>query len=307
MTILYAGDADEADQWLNAVREINPGLSFRCWPEIGPVEEIDFVIVGGRLRGEFPQLPKLRGIQSTWAGVNHLMQSASLPAGVPVARMVDDGLTCSMSEYLAFQVLDHLRQGSVLRQAQHENRWLEGLQVRHGTIGIMGLGALGVDVARQFAALNLALRGWSRTPKSVPGVSCYAGMEQLNDFLAGCDLLICLLPLTPETRGILSGALLARLPQGACLINAARGPHLMDDDLIAALDSGHLSRAVLDVFHVEPLPADHPFWRHPRITVTPHIAAITRAGTGAALIVENYRRALAGQELVNQVDRQLGY
>jgi len=307
MTILYAGDADEADQWLNAVREIDPGLNFRCWPETGPTDEVDFIIVGGGLRGEFPPFPALRGIQSTWAGVNHLMQSASLPAGVPVARMVDDGLTCSMTEYLVFQVLDHFRQGPLLRQAQGEQRWLEGLQARRGTVGIMGLGALGLDAARQFTALGLSLRGWSRTPKTVPDVTCFAGAEQLPDFLAGCDLLICLLPLTPETRGILSGALLAQLPQGAALINAARGPHLVDEDLIAALDSNHLSRAVLDVFHTEPLPTDHPFWRHPRITVTPHIAAITRAGTGAALIVENYRRALAGQELVNQVDRQRGY
>jgi glyoxylate/hydroxypyruvate reductase A len=307
MTILYAGDADEADQWLNAVCEIDPGLSFRCWPEIGPAEEIDFVIVGGRLRGEFPHLPRLRGIQSTWAGVNHLMQGASLPDGVPVARMVDDGLTCSMTEYLVFQVLDHFRQGPLLRQAQARQQWMEGLQPRRGTVGVMGLGALGLDAARQFASLGLTLRGWSRTPKTVPDVICHAGMEQLSEFLAGCDLLICLLPLTAETRGILSGTLLAQLPKGACLINAARGPHLVDDDLIAALDSGHLSRAVLDVFHAEPLPSDHPFWRHPRITVTPHIAAITRAGTGATLIVENHRRALAGQELINQVDRRLGY
>lgn len=307
MTILYAGDADEADQWLNAVREIDPGLTFRCWPEIGPVTEIDFIIVGGRLQGEFPAFPQLRGIQSTWAGVNHLMQSVSLPAGVPIARMVDDGLTCSMTEYLVFQVLDHFRQGPMLRQAQSERRWLEGLQPQRGTIGIMGLGALGLDAARQFTALGFSLRGWSRSPKAIPDVTCYAGTEQLKAFLVGCDILICLLPLTPETRGILCGALLAQLPRGACLINAARGPHLVDDDLIAALDGGHLSRAVLDVFHAEPLPSDHPFWRHPRITVTPHIAAITRAGTGAALIVENYRRARAGQELINQVDRQLGY
>ncbi|HVJ42206.1 MAG TPA: glyoxylate/hydroxypyruvate reductase A [Dongiaceae bacterium] len=309
MTILYAGDADEAEQWLSAIREIDAGLSFRRWPECGATDEIEFMIVGGRLPGEFPRFTNLRAIQSTWAGVNHLLQSGSLPAGVPIARMVDDGLTCSMTEYLVFQVLDHLRRGPELRQAQRDGRWLEGAAAmpRRGTIGIMGLGALGLDAVRQFTALGLRLRGWSRTAKTVPEVDCYAGAAQLPAFLAGCDILICLLPLTPETRGILSASLLAHLPAGACLINAARGPHLVEADLLAALDSGHLSRAVLDVFHVEPLPAEHAFWRHRRITLTPHIAAITRAGTGAALIVENYRRALAGQDLINQVDRQLGY
>lgn len=308
MTILYAGDAAEADQWLSAVQEIDPTLTFRRWPDIGPTAEIDFIIVGGRLPGAFPPFDNLRAIQSTWAGVNHLLQGGNLPASVPIARMVDDGLTCSMTEYLLFQVLDYLRQGPALRQAQRQSHWQEGDGRLAGRrIGILGLGTLGLDAARQFAALGLPLRGWSRTAKTVPGIDCYAGEAGLAAFLAGCDILICLLPLTPETRGILSATLFAQLPAGACLINAARGPHLVEADLIAALDSGHLSRAILDVFHHEPLPAESPLWRHPRITVTPHIAAITRAGTGATLIVENYRRALNGEELINQVDPQLGY
>lgn len=309
MTILYAGDASETDQWLGAVREIDPGLTFRHWPDTDPVDDIDFIIVGGRMPGDFSPFKNLRGIQSTWAGVNHLLQSGALPPDVPVARMVDDGLTCSMTEYLVFQVLDHLRQGPALRQAQQDRRWLDGPagERAHGAIGIMGLGALGQDAARQFAALGLPLRGWSRTAKAVPQVESYVGEAQLPAFLSGCAILICLLPLTPETRGILNADLLRHLPVGACLINAARGPHLVDADLLSALEGGRLSRAILDVFHTEPLPSDHPFWHHPRITITPHIAAITRAGTGAALIVENYRRAIAGKALINQVDQTRGY
>jgi glyoxylate/hydroxypyruvate reductase A len=309
MTILYAGDASEADQWLGAVHAIDPGLAFRRWPETGPVEEVDFIIVGGRMPGDFSPFKRLRGIQSTWAGVNHLMQSGALPPSVPVARMVDDGLTCSMTEYLVFQILDYRRQGPELRRAQECHQWAQGsaAEVKDGTIGIMGLGALGQDAMRQLSALGLKLRGWSRTAKSVSGIECYAGEDQLPAFLSKCDILICLLPLTSGTRGILNRDLLKQLPRGACLINAARGPHLVDDDLIAALDDGQISRAVLDVFHTEPLPQDHAFWRHPSVTVTPHIAAITRAGTGAALIVENYRRAVAGQMLINQVDQLLGY
>jgi glyoxylate/hydroxypyruvate reductase A len=294
---------------LGAVREIDSGLTFRRWPETEPAAEIDFIVVGGRMPGDFSSFKNLRGIQSTWAGVNHLLQSGALPPDVPVARMVDDGLTFSMTEYLVFQVLDHRRHGPMLRQAQLDRRWLDGsaTEPRGGAVGVMGLGALGQDAARQFAALGLPLRGWSRTPKTVPNVETYAGEEQLPAFLSGCEILICLLPLTSETRGILNTDLLKHLPAGACLINAARGPHLVDADLLAALESGQVSRAVLDVFHSEPLPADHPFWHHPRITITPHIAAITRPGTGAALIVENYRRALAGESLINQVDQGLGY
>lgn len=309
MTILYAGDPAEAEQWLGAVRELEPDLDFRRWPDCGPAAEIDFIIVGGQMPGDFSPFHQVRGIQSTWAGVNHLLQSGSLPAGVPVARMVDDGLTCSMTEYLVFQVLDHLRHGPALRQAQGQARWLSAAAVepRRATIGIMGLGALGLDAAQRFAALGLTLLGWSRTAKSVSDVTCFAGDSELPEFLSRCDILICLLPLTADTRGKLDHRLFDQLPDGACLINAARGPHLVDADLIAALDSGKISSAILDVFHVEPLPPEHPFWRHPRVTVTPHIAAITRAGTGAALIVENYRRAIAGQHLLNQVDQALGY
>jgi glyoxylate/hydroxypyruvate reductase A len=309
MTILYAGDPVEADQWLGAVRALDSGLHIRQWPDHGPTDEIDFIIVGGRMPGDFSPFRKLRGIQSTWAGVNHLLQSGAFPAGVPVARMVDDGLTCSMTEYLVFQVLDHLRHGPTLRQAQQQRLWLSSssTEPRRSTIGIMGLGALGQDAARQLAALGLTLCGWSRTAKSLPDITCFCGAEQLPAFLAASEVLICLLPLTAETRGILDAELLSHLPAGACLINAARGPHLVEADLITALDRGKIGRAILDVFHIEPLPPTHPLWSHPRVTVTPHIAAITRAGTGAALIVENYRRALAGQCLINQVDQSLGY
>ncbi len=308
MTILYAGDASEADQWLGAVQEIDPSLDFRRWPDHGDPAEVDFIIVGGSMPGDFSGFSDLRGIQSTWAGVNHLLQSGGLPAGVPVARMVDDGLTLSMSEYLVFQVLDHLRHGRALRAAQRAGIWAQQLGgMRTGTVGIMGLGNLGQDAARHLHALGLPLRGWSRSMKTVPGVECYAGAAGLPDFLAGTEILICLLPLTPDTKGILNRTLFDGLPEGACLINAGRGAHLVEEDLLAALESSRLGHAVLDVFQIEPLPVAHPFWTHSKITVTPHIAAITRPGTGAALIVENYRRALAGTPLKNQVDLNQGY
>ncbi|MET1026139.1 MAG: glyoxylate/hydroxypyruvate reductase A [Dongiaceae bacterium] len=309
MTILYAGDASEADQWLGAVQAIDPSLHFRRWPDHGDPADIDFIIVGGRMPGDFSAFTKLRGIQSTWAGVNHLLLSGELPPGVPVARMVDDGLTCSMSEYLVFQVLDQLRHGRELRAAQRDGIWAQdlGAAYRYPIVGIMGLGKLGQDTASQLSALGITLRGWSRTAKIIEGVECFAGQSALSAFLGKCEILICLLPLTPDTSGILDRRLFDLLPDRACLINAARGPHLVEDDLLAALDSGKLNHAVLDVFAVEPLPSAHRFWTHPKVTVTPHIAAITRPGTGATLIVENYRRALAGEALKNQVDVAQGY
>ena len=175
------------------------------------------------------------------------------------------------------------------------------------SVGILGLGVLGADVAAKLHALGFPLRGWSRSRKELPGVTSFAGREQLTACLAGVELLICLLPLTDDTRGILDHTVFAALAPGAVLIHAARGAHLVEADLLAALEAGHLSRAVIDVFAPEPLPAGHPFWRHPAVTVTPHVAAITRAGTGAEDIVANYRRAMAGQPLINQVDRSQGY
>ena len=309
MAILYAADPSETDQWLGSIREIDPALTFRHWPDYGAAEEIDFIIVSGHLPADLSAFTHVRGIQSTWAGVNHLVQGGGLPAGVPLARMVDDGLTVSMSEYMVFHVLDRLRQGKALRQAQRDHVWAEHLSpaAARPAIGIMGLGTLGQDAARQLLPLGLTLRGWSRTAKQVEGVESFAGLETLPAFLGGCDILICLLPLTPETTGILNRRLFDLLPKHACLINAARGAHLVEEDLLAVLDSGHLDHAVLDVFRTEPLPAGHPFWAHPKVTITPHIAAITRPGTGAALIVENYRRATAGERLQNQVDRAQGY
>lgn len=310
MAILYAAEADEAAQWRESLLALDPGLDIRQWPDWGAAQEIDFVIVGGRSPGDLSVFPKLRAIQSTWAGVNHLLRSEGLPAGVPIARMVDRGLTGSMTEFVVYHVLDELRGGPALQAAQAQGRWLETTpRAAAGlSVGILGLGTLGSDIARQLAGLGFSVRGWSRSAKEAGhGVQSFAGADQLAAFCRGLDVLVCLLPLTPETENILDAKLFALLPDGVLLINAARGAHLVEADLLAALQSGRIGRAVLDVFRTEPLPADHPFWSHPRITISPHVAAITRAGTGADDIYANYRRALAGERLINQVDPARGY
>jgi glyoxylate/hydroxypyruvate reductase A len=206
-------------------------------------------------------------------------------------------------------VLDSARQGPRLRAAQHARQWLDLDPVAPGTIvvAVLGLGTLGADAATRLAALGFSVRGWSRSRKEIAGIESFAGGDGFRACLSGAHILVCLLPLTDDTRGILNGAAFAPLAPGAVLIHAARGAHLVEADLLAALESGRLSRAILDVFATEPLPTDHPFWKHSQVTVTPHVAAITRPGTGAADIVENYRRALAGETLINQVDRTKGY
>jgi glyoxylate/hydroxypyruvate reductase A len=309
MAILYADDPADAAAWAAAIRALDPGMELRFWPDSGPADEIDFAIVGGKAPGDLRGFGNLRAIQSTWAGVNHLLADSNLPLDRPLARMVDQGLTVSMTEFVVLHVLDSARQGPRLRAAQRARQWLDLDPVAPDTItvAVLGLGMLGADAATRLAALGFAVRGWSRSRKEIAGIESFAGSDGFKACLSGAYILVCLLPLTDDTRGILGAAAFAPLARGAALIHAARGAHLVEADLLAALRSGQLSRAVIDVFATEPLPVDHVFWRHPQMTVTPHVAAITRPGTGAADIVENYRRALAGETLINQVDRAKGY
>jgi glyoxylate/hydroxypyruvate reductase A len=309
MAILYADDPADAGAWAAAIRALVPGLDLRLWPDYGRADDIDFAIVGGKAPGDLRVFANLKAIQSTWAGVNHLLADPNLPFERPLARMVDLGLTVSMTEFVVLHVLDTVRDGPRLRAAQRARQWLETAPTAPDavTVAILGLGTLGADVGARLAGLGFNVRGWSRSRKEIAGITGFAGAVGLGECLFGAHILVCLLPLTDDTRGLLNAETFAPLARGAALIHAARGAHLVEADLLAALQSGRLARAVLDVFATEPLPPDHPFWTHPQIFVTPHVAAITRAGTGAADIVENYRRALAGETLINQVDRAKGY
>lgn len=309
MTILYADDPNDAGAWAKAIAALDSRLELRFWPDWGDASEIDFVIVGGKAPGDLRRFGNLRAIQSTWAGVNHLLTDPGLPPERPLARMVDRGLTVSMTEYVVMHALDQARRGPQLRAAQRARQWLDLPQRLPGDIriAVLGLGALGVDAGNRLRDLGFDMRGWSRSPKSLPGITCFAGMDELPSCLMDAEILICLLPLTDETRGILNAGTFAHLKRGASLIHAARGAHLVEADLLQALADGRLSHAVIDVFATEPLPPEHAFWKHPAVTVTPHVAAITRPGTGAEDIVENYGRAMRGEALINQVDRAQGY
>jgi glyoxylate/hydroxypyruvate reductase A len=309
LAILYADDPNDAQAWARAIAILDSRLELRFWPDWGEASDVDFVIVGGKAPGDLRRFGNLRAIQSTWAGVNHLLTDPGLPPERPLARMVDRGLTVSMTEYVVMHALDQARRGPDLRAAQRARQWLDLPQRLPGDIriAILGLGALGVDAGNRLRDLGFDMRGWSRSPKSLPGIACFVGQDELPACLADVEILICLLPLTDETRGILGTQVFTHLKRGASLIHAARGAQLVEADLMQALADGRLSHAVIDVFATEPLPPAHPFWKHPAITVTPHVAAITRPGTGAEDIVENYGRALRGEALINQVDRAQGY
>jgi glyoxylate/hydroxypyruvate reductase A len=218
-------------------------------------------------------------------------------------------MTDAMSEYVALQVLRLHRRDLDYRTQQEAGVWRELDQQNAGKrrIGILGLGVLGQDAATKLRALGFDVAGWSRSEKAVAGVRSYAGAAGLAPLLGRSEIIVCLLPLTAETEGILNKSTLALLPKGAALVNAARGAHLVEEDLLAALASGQISAAALDVFREEPLPVDHPFWHHPRVVVTPHIAAFTNPATAAPIILDNIRRFAEGRPLINRIDPARGY
>lgn len=311
MAVLYnsaAAGVDDAATWKAAFEKLEPGLDFRVWPDTGPVEDIEFVLGWRPKQGDLMRYPNLKAVFWLGAGVDWLLQQKELPS-VPFVRLVDPGLTAGMTEYVVLHCLRYHRRQPELEALQRKSEWRELKYPLpwNRKIGIMGLGVLGSDAARKLKALDFDVAGWSRTPKSLDGITAFHGEDQLLTFLGRSEILVVLLPLTPATTGIINRRTLAALPRGACLINAARGGHVVDDDLLAALDSGRIAHATLDVFHTEPLPSEHPYWTHPRVTVTPHVASITHAETAAPGIYRNMQRVRAGEPLENVVDFQRGY
>ena len=310
MPVLFRSSSiDNAQRWREALAREMPELEFRVWPEIGDPAEIEFALVWRPQPGLLASLPNLRLIASLGAGVDHILVDPALPRHVPLVRLVDPYMTVAMSEYVLMQVLRLHRQEPDYAAQQRAGIWRELPQpnASERLVGILGLGELGRDAAVKLRALGFDVAGWSRTPKSVEGVASFHGADGLAPFLARSEILVCLLPLTPETENILNRETFARLPRGAALVNAARGRHLAEADLIAALESGQLSWAVLDVFRDEPLPAEHPFWRHERILMTPHAAAITNPPTAARVVADTFRRCRDGRRLLNVVEYDVGY
>jgi len=309
MKLLFCSHLDDPSEWIPELKRHMPDLEIEVWPDVKDRAAVDAILVWlPPAEGGLGQFPNLKAIQSLGAGVNQL-DLKSLPRHIPLARLVDPGLNVSMRDYCVWAVLRHYRGLDMHAEHQPQKKWVYYIPPPKSavSVGIMGLGELGGEVARTVADLGFSVRGWARSPKKLDGVACFSGAGGLKEFAGKTDILICLLPLTPETRGILARPLFEMLPKGAKIINVGRGDHLVEPDLLAALASGQVASATLDVFSKEPLPAEHPFWSHPKVTVTPHVAAFGAAVTAAPVVVENLRRAMARKPLLNQVDIDRGY
>jgi glyoxylate/hydroxypyruvate reductase len=308
MTFLYKGDARRGAIWAEQFARNLPQVPFRIWPDAGDAAQVRFLAAWEPPPDIDKVFPNLEVLFSVGAGVDQFDLSA-LPPQLPVVRMVEPGLTTCMGEYVSWAVLSLHREMPLYLDQQRQRVWKEHAVRPASTrrVGVMGMGTLGRAALAQLRQLGFDCAGWSRSRRSDPGVRCYAGEAELGDFLAATDILVCLLPLTPETRGILGRRVFGALPHGAALVNAGRGGHLVEADLLAALESGQLSAAVLDVCEPEPPPQVHPFWEHPRIWLTPHVASATQAETAAQSLIDNLRRHSAGLPLEGLVDRLRGY
>lgn len=308
-TLVFFSNTDDPAPWQAAIAAAVPSVTFRVAPDIGPLDAVRYALVWKPPRGWLAQFPNLRAILSLGAGVDALLEDPALPPGVPITRMVDAGMGRQMAEYATYAVMHFHRHMQRYSALQHEARWapLEPVAASRFTVGIMGLGVLGAQAAQMVASLGYPVLGWSRTAKQLPGVEVLSGNDALPGFLASTRLLLNFLPLTPATRGVIDARLLGMLPRGAFVVNLARGGHVVEADLLTALDRGHIAGAMLDVFDQEPLPPTHPFWRHPAVVVTPHVAAVTQAEDAAAQVISNLQRLERGEMPTGLVDRGAGY
>ncbi|MDQ7770138.1 glyoxylate/hydroxypyruvate reductase GhrA [Serratia nevei] len=313
MNIIYYHPLFNAQEWLAGIKQRLPQAEIREWQR-GDERPADYALVWRPPHEMLANRRDLKAVFALGAGVDAILDQerkhpGTLPAGVPLLRLEDTGMAQQMQEYALSYVLRYFRRFDEYQALQQRQEWqpLDPHSLDDFTIGILGAGVLGQSVARKLTEFGFSVRCWSRSAKQIDGVQSFAGEAQRAAFLDGVKLLINLLPNTPETVGILNRELFAQLSSGAYLINIARGAHLVEADLLAALEQGQLAAATLDVFAREPLPQDHPFWCHPRVTITPHIAAITLPQQAMDQIAANIRALEAGHAPAGVVDRQRGY
>ena len=306
MKITFCCADTNPQPWPDGLSAALPEAQISLWQPGAP--PADYAVVWAPPQAFFDEQAQLKAIFNTGAGVDALMK-LNLPPGVLVIRLDDAGMSVQMAEYVCHALIRHFREFDGYEADMARGKWSfrKPRDRADFPVGIMGLGVLGERVARAVAQFDFPVNGWSRSPKSLAGVQCFAGAEQLPGFLAASKVLVCLLPLTSETRDIMNHQNLSRLQAGGYVINVARGGHLVDDDLLALLDSGHLAGATLDVFRTEPLPADHPYWNHPRITLTPHTSARTLRSESIAQIAQKLAALQRGDPVSGVVDLGQGY
>ena len=306
MRITFCCTDTAPEPWLAGLRAALPEANISLWEPGAP--QADYAVVWAPPQQFFDEQTQLRALFSIGAGVDALLKMR-LPAGAQVIRLDDAGMSVQMAEYVCHAVIRHFREFAGYEADMANGKW--SFRKPHSRldypVGVLGLGVLGERVARAVAQFDFPVNGWSRTPKDVPGVQCFAGPAQLDAFLQASRMLVCLLPLTTETRDILNRDSLSRLQPGGYVINVARGAHLVDEDLLALLDSGHLAGATLDVFRVEPLPRSHPFWNHPKISLTPHTSARTLRTESIAQIAFKIGALQRGESVLGCVDAARGY
>jgi len=314
MSIALIMDSWRPESWENAIHAVDPQRRVNIWPDrMGDAADVRYALVWRPPHGSLKSLKGLEVIFNLGAGVDHLLADPTLP-DKPIVRVVLDDMTMRMSEYVVWQVLRHHRQGPLIAANQQSKVWhpVEQWAASAVRIGIMGLGVLGEDAAKKLAMLGFQVAGWSRSPKTIAGVECFSSEGGLDRFLARSDILVVLLPLTAATRGIIDARLLCKLAKdgplgGPVLINAGRGGLQVEADIVKCLDKGELFAASLDVFETEPLPSESPLWHHPKVTVTPHIAADSDPRSIVTYIMGQIRRHEAGEPLAHVVDRKRGY
>ncbi|MDT7830585.1 glyoxylate/hydroxypyruvate reductase A [Pricia sp. S334] len=309
MAIVIIRQDGKIDLWKEALLTEAPDLDVYSYYENHPKDDIEVALVWKHPEGSLAKYNNLELIACNGAGVDFIFEDPDVPEGIPITRVVDTKLAEDMSEHVLAVILAHLKNLDIYKLQQTQKVWKtrDYHRISDFKVGIMGLGELGSVLAKDLVRFGFEVQGWSNSPKSLENVNSFAGDDELSGFLASTEILVCLLPLTDKTTGILNKSLFKKLPKNAFVINVARGGHLVDLDLIEMLDNDHLSGAGLDVYHQEPLPTSHPFWQHEKIHMTPHYASVSDPKFVVPQIVENYRRLKAGKSLLNEVSRDKGY
>lgn len=306
MNITFYDRTSEGEPWVEELAEALPGARVSAWQPGAPAA--DYAVVWKPPQQLLDEQPRLKGIFNVGAGVDAICR-LNLPQGVPLVRIDDGGMAVQMAEYVCHALIRHFREFDRCEADTRNGVWRqhETLSRRDFPVGIMGLGVLGERVARAVSLFEYPTLGWSRTPRSIDGVTCFSGEQGFGEFLGATRVLVNLLPLTPQTENIINRETLLRLLPGAYVINVARGAHVVDEDLLAAIGSGHVAGATLDVFRTEPLPEDHPFWREPKISLTPHTSARTLRADSIAQIAQKIMALEKGEPVAGIVDPAHGY
>lgn len=309
MSLLFISTDRDVEPWKEVLEEDYPDVEVEIWPDIDEPERVQFVVLWGQPPHALDGLPNLQAVSSLGAGVDHVLEDKTIPDDLRVSRVVDDDINDQMKIYVETAINNYRMHSFTYAYQQQKGQWNPELRIKKSqlNVGVMGLGQIGLPVAQYLSSQGFDVEGWSNSAKDISGIETYAGSDALNNFLDGVNVLVCLLPLTPETEGIVDLSLFKKMEHPAFLINVARGAHLVEEDLIYAIDKGWIAGAQLDAFQEEPLPEKHAFWNRENIIITPHVAAESDPERVIAQLVENYKRVLSGQPLKNKVNPEKHY